>query len=383
MDRIKNKISVILIVILLLIGGYYLGIKYPPSRIINIMHAQDRFENFLDDHSLLKRTIDIIETNFYKPIEEEDLIKGMVDSLNDPYSVFYNPEQTKQFNEEIQGKYTGIGVVITENEDLALPEIVSVFPGSPAKKAGLQKGDIIVGADDAQLAGLSLEEVAMKVKGESGTEVKLKIKRNGETIIVTVKRAEIHIPLVEVNYLGDDGKIGYLKINMFSEGVGTQVANIAKEMNENNVKGIILDLRDNPGGLLYECEKVAGQFIPSGVLLWTKDREGKMTPLQISGHEPTVPIVVLVNRGTASAAEILAGAIKDYKTGTIIGETTFGKGVIQKIFSLPGEYTLKITVQEYLTPDKKEINKKGVEPDIQLEESEEPLDKALELLEEE
>ena len=382
MDRIKNKISVILIVILLLIGGYYLGIKYPPSRIINIMHAQDRFENFLDDHSLLKRTIDIIETNFYKPIEEEDLIKGMVDSLNDPYSVFYNPEQTKQFNEEIQGKYTGIGVVITENEDLALPEIVSVFPGSPAKKAGLQKGDIIVGADDAQLAGLSLEEVAMKVKGESGTEVKLKIKRNGETIIVTVKRAEIHIPLVEVNYLGDDGKIGYLKINMFSEGVGTQVANIAKEMNENNVKGIILDLRDNPGGLLYECKKVAGQFIPSGVLLWTKDREGKMTPLQISGHEPTVPIVVLVNRGTASAAEILAGAIKDYKTGTIIGETTFGKGVIQKIFSLPGEYTLKITVQEYLTPDKKEINKKGVEPDIQLEESEEPLDKALELLEE-
>jgi len=380
MHRIKNKILVILIVILLLIGGYYLGIKYPPSRITNIMHTQDGFENLLDDHSLLKRTIDIIETNFYKPIEEEDLIKGMVDSLNDPYSVFYNPEQTKQFNEEIQGKYTGIGVVITENEDLALPEIVSVFPGSPAKEAGLQKGDIIVGADSAQLAGLSLEEVAMKVKGKSGTEVELKIKRNGETIIVAVKRAEIHIPLVEVNYLSN-GKIGYLKINMFSEGVGKQVTNIVKEMNENNVNGIILDLRDNPGGLLYECEKVAGQFIPSGVLLWTKDREGKITPLKISGHKPTVPIVVLVNKGTASAAEILAGAIKDYKTGTIIGETTFGKGVIQKIFSLPGEYTLKITVQEYLTPDKKEINKKGVEPDIQLEETEEPLDRALELLE--
>ncbi|MEA3312956.1 MAG: S41 family peptidase [Caldisericota bacterium] len=381
MHRIKNKISVILIVVLLLVGGYYLGLKYPPSRIINIMHTQDGFENLIDDHSLLKRTIDIIENNFYKSIKEEDLIKGMVDSLNDPYSVFYNPEQTKQFNEEIQGKYTGIGIVITKNEDLALPEIVSVFPDSPAKKAGLQKGDIIVDADGAQLVGLSLEEVAMKVKGKSGTEVELKIKRNGETIIVAVKRAEIHIPLVEVNYL-NDGKIGYLKINMFSEGVGKQVANIIKEMNKNNVKGIILDLRDNPGGLLYECEKVASQFISSGVLLWTKDREGKMVSLKISGHKPTVPIIVLVNKGTASAAEILAGAIKDYKTGIIIGETTFGKGVIQKIFSLPGEYTLKITVQEYLTPDKKEINKKGVEPDIQLEETEDPLDKALELLEE-
>jgi len=380
MNKVKRSISVILVVILLLLGGYYLGAKYPPSSIVNSIYAPSIFPNSLiKDHSLLERTADIIENNYYKPVKEDDLIKGMVDSLDDPYSVFFTPAQTEEFQEEVQGKYAGIGVVITENEDLKLPEIVAVFPDTPAENAGLKKGDIIESADGTSLAGMSLDEVSIKVKGKIGTEVQLKIKRDNKEIEVTVKREEIHIPLIEANYL-NNGEIGYLKINMFSEGVGKQVADAIKKMRKDKAKGIILDLRDNPGGLLSECEKVAGQFIPSGVLLWIRDRNGKTIPLRISGDKLDIPLVVLVNKGTASAAEILTSAIKDYKIGTIVGEKTFGKGVIQQIFSLPKKYTLKVTVEEYLTANKEEINKKGIEPDIIVKGDEKQLNKALELL---
>ncbi|NCQ52615.1 MAG: hypothetical protein GW803_00670, partial [Caldiserica bacterium] len=155
-----------------------------------------------------------------------------------------------------------------------------------------------------------------------------------------------------------------LKFNMFTDNSSAEFNSVLNEFKQKNVKGVILDLRDNSGGLLTECEKIASNFIPSGILLWTRNRDGLTEPLKIKGQEFNLPLVVLINNGTASAAEILTGVIKDYNVGTIIGENTFGKGVIQQIFNLPGSYTLKVTVEEYLTPNKIEINGKGITPDI-------------------
>jgi len=388
MNKASKSILWILIVLIALTGGYYLGVKYPPSVIGSYLQPPDIFPKALTkDHTLLNRTAELIEEYYYKPVKEDALIAGMVNSLDDPYSVFFPPAQTKEFQEEVNGKYAGIGVVITENKKEELPMIISVFPNTPAEKGGLKSGDIIVEAGGKPLKGLSLEDVSNIVKGPIGTSVKLVIKRNSKTFTVNITREEIHIPLIETSYL-DEGNIGYLKINMFSKGVAYQVKNALEQMKKKKIKGLILDLRDDPGGLLSECSGVASMFIPSGPLLWTKGRDGEEKPLNITGTKFSLPLVVLVNNGTASAAEILTGAIKDYKVGTVVGEKTFGKGVIQQIFNLSKGYTLKLTVEEYLTAKKHKINKIGITPDVIVSEQKNSgkdlqLEKALEIIKKE
>ncbi|MFU2157757.1 S41 family peptidase [Caldisericum sp. AR60] len=370
------KRNIILIVILLImisfIAGYFVGFRYP----LGVSQT--------GSHILLTRTADYLLSNFYKPITEDELIKGMVNSLNDPYTVFMNPEETKALQEEVKGEYAGIGVVINKNEKLNYPEIVTVFKGSPAEKSGLLEGDIILEVDGVSTFGLTLDEVASKVKGKIGTQVVLKIKRDSKELTFNVTREKINIPLTDTRYY-ENGKIGYLKIFMFSEGASNDVKKTLDEFKQKNVRGIILDLRGNPGGLLSECENIASQLIPSGVLLYTKDRSGKLTPITVNGKKLNIPMVVLVDQGTASASEILTGALKYYKVAKVIGEKTFGKGVIQQIFPLPQSYSIKITVEEYLLPDKTSINGKGITPDIEINNNpntkeDEQLNKALELL---
>ena len=388
MNKASKSILWILIVLIALTGGYYFGVKYPPSTIGSYLQPPDIFPKALTkDHTLLNRTAELIEEYYYKPVKEDSLIAGMVNSLDDPYSVFFPPAQTKEFQEEVNGKYAGIGVVITENKKEGLPMIISVFPNTPAEKGGLKSGDIIVEAGGKPLKGLSLEDVSNVVKGPIGTSIKLLIKRDNKTFTVNITREEIHIPLIKTSYL-DNGNIGYLKINMFSKGVAYQVKKALEQMEGKKIKGLVLDLRDDPGGLLSECSGVASMFIPSGPLLWTKGRDGEEKPLNITGTKFPLPLVVLVNNGTASAAEILTGAIKDYKVGTVVGEKTFGKGVIQQIFNLSKGYTLKLTVEEYLTAKKHEINKIGITPDVIVtipKDSREDLqlEKALEILKKE
>jgi carboxyl-terminal processing protease len=354
MKKTDKIIAIVLLIIFSFSAGYFAGYKYPPFNISSTS---------LRDHTLLIQTVNTIENNFYKNVSEESLIKGMVDSLNDPYTVFMNPEETNALNEEISGTYAGIGVVIQESKSGNLPQIVTVFESSPAEKAGLKKGDLMENADGKDLKGLNLDEVALIIKGKIGTKVKLTILRGNETLKFDIERAQIDIPLTKTKYY-ENGTIGYLQINMFSDGLANSVSKALKEFEDKNVKGIVVDLRDNPGGLLSECQSVAGNFMDSGILLWTRDKNGKVQPLDFTGKKLNLPIVVLVNGGTASASEILTGAMKYYKEGTVVGEKTFGKGVIQQIFNLPGNYTVKVTIEEYLLPDKSPINGTGIEPDI-------------------
>jgi len=358
----NNKLIIVLFLIIFFLCGYLTGMRYPPSVFINNT-GTSIFKNLTNNSNLLNQTFDILQNNFYKKISSDGLIKGMVNSLNDPYTAFFDPAETKDLQAEIEGIYAGIGVVIKMNEKEQILEIVSVFKNTPAEQAGLKSGDLIEKADSTALKGLSLEEASLKVKGEIGTSVVLTIKRENEELTFTIKRENIKIPIIEKDYR-DDGKIGYLKFNMFTDNSSAEFNSVLNEFKQKNVKGVILDLRDNSGGLLAECEKIASNFIPSGILLWTRNRDGVTEPLKIKGQEFNLPLVVLINNGTASAAEILTGVIKDYNVGTIIGENTFGKGVIQQIFNLPGSYTLKVTVEEYLTPNKIEINGKGITPDI-------------------
>jgi len=358
----NNKLIIVLFLIIFFLCGYLTGMRYPPSVFISNT-GTSIFKNLTNNSNLLNQTFDILQNNFYKKISSDGLIKGMVNSLNDPYTAFFDPAETKDLQAEIEGIYAGIGVVIKMNEKEQILEIVSVFKNTPAEQAGLKSGDLIEKADSTALKGLSLEEASLKVKGEIGTSVVLTIKRENEELTFTIKRENIKIPIIEKDYR-DDGKIGYLKFNMFTDNSSAEFNSVLNEFKQKNVKGVILDLRDNSGGLLAECEKIASNFIPSGILLWTRNRDGLTEPLKIKGQEFNLPLVVLINNGTASAAEILTGVIKDYNVGTIIGENTFGKGVIQQIFNLPGSYTLKVTVEEYLTPNKIEINGKGITPDI-------------------
>jgi len=358
----NNKLIIVLFLIIFFLCGYLIGMRYPPSVFISNT-GTSIFKNLTNNSNLLNQTFDILQNNFYKKISGDELIKGMVNSLNDPYTAFFDPTETKDLQAEIEGIYAGIGVVIKMNEKEQILEIVSVFKNTPAEQAGLKSGDLIEKADSTALKGLSLEEASLKVKGEIGTSVVLTIKRENEELTFTIKRENIKIPIIEKDYR-DDGKIGYLKFNMFTDNSSAEFNSVLNEFKQKNVKGVILDLRDNSGGLLTECEKIASNFILSGILLWTRNRDGLTEPLKIKGQEFNLPLVVLINNGTASAAEILTGVIKDYNVGTIIGENTFGKGVIQQIFNLPGSYTLKVTVEEYLTPNKIEINGKGITPDI-------------------
>lgn len=351
----KKRTILILILILFFISGYLLGSKgyFIPNK----------------SDLILRKAISIVEKEYYKPIEFETLLKNVINSIGDPYTEVLNPQETQALKEEVEGEYSGIGIIIEVNEKEQLPQIITVFPDTPAEKAGLLKGDFIKKINNEDISGFSLEEASLKIKGKNGTKVNLTIIRDGKSLDFTIIRAQISIPLVKTSYV-EEGNIGYLRIYMFSERLGSEVKNAINDFKDRKVKGIILDLRDNPGGLLTECISVASYFIPSGVLVWVKDRSQKIEPIKVNGSKFDIPLVVLINEGSASASEILASAIKSYKIGTLVGRKTFGKGLIQQMYDLGSGYSLKVTIQEYLAPDKTPINKVGVLPDIEVENDE-------------
>jgi carboxyl-terminal processing protease len=298
----------------------------------------------------------------------EGAIKGMVDSLGDPYSVYLDKDDYQDLNAQIEGAFGGIGVEFDLDQDKHLV-IESVLPGTPASRASLQSGDILTQIDSQSTAQMSLDDAAKLLRGDVGTTVTIKVWRQQDSQYhtVTLKREQISIPSATGTLVAGHPEIAYLQVTTFNQASTLpQLEQALASLNKKGYRALILDLRDNPGGDLQTAVEVASYFVPPGPVVRIVNRNGAEDVLRSTRSQSylQVPLVVLVNGGSASASEIVAGAIKDTGSGTLIGTRTFGKGVVQTVFNLGGQVGVKLTTDKYLTPKGIDINKKGIDPDI-------------------
>jgi carboxyl-terminal processing protease len=376
----------------------------PSSMAASLLGSQDLFP-------LQSEVLDRVESSFYKPFDaaalEGGAISGMLGGLEDPYTSYFDPTAYAGFQEHTDGRYSGVGMVVEMNGSFV--QVVTAFKGSPAEQAGVRPGDIVLGVDKEPTDGLSLEQVVAKIKGATGTSVTLELYHmppgttssadridgglkdlpaGGESAELTMERKAIDVPVVETEIKDAGGKkAAYITFSTFSEGSAKKLKQaVETALVKDGATVIVLDLRNNGGGLLLEAVDLASIFIPSGVIVTT---QGLHSPKQVfeatGGAIPgEVPVYLLVNSFSASASEIVAGALKDTGRATLVGETTFGKGLVQSVEGLSNGGALKVTTAVYLTPNGTDINKKGVSPDVELKvdstaQGDPVLDKALEL----
>lgn len=317
----------------------------------------------------MKKIEAVIDAYYYQADTDKDLMregayKGMVASLGDPYSTYYSEEELTEMLESSKGIYYGIGAYVSLDLKSGYAQISGVIEGTPAEEAGLQEGDLIYEVDGESAYGLELTEVVGMIKGEEGTTVHLTLVRDGaaDYIEKDVQRRRIESPTV--NYEMYEGQKGYIQITEFDDVTADQFAEALAVLKEQGMKGLILDLRGNPGGNLTTVVQIAQMLLPKGMIVYTEDRNGNRQEYTCDGsRELHMPLVVLVNKYSASASEILAGAIQDYGIGTLLGTTTYGKGIVQQVISLKDGSAVKLTISSYYTPKGRNIHGIGIEPD--------------------
>lgn len=371
----KNIYKVVMLVVLVAVITFITTTLFMYKYIGgNVKYVQVSSENSKIS-STLTSIRKIIDKKFLGEIDEEKIlnetIKGYVKGLDDPYTEYMTKEEMEEFNTDIMGNFTGIGIYLTNDVERNVIVIISPIKDSPAYKAGILPGDIITKVDDVSYTGEQLTEASNKIKGEIGTKVKLEILRNDETIELEITREHIKINHVESKILNNN--IGYIEFNSFDDGCSDEFKEKVEELKSKNITSLIIDIRNNGGGLVDEAIKIADYIVEKDVtLLITKDKTGEeeITKAEI---DPIidVPIVVLTNGSSASASEILAGALKDNGKATIVGEKTYGKGVIQELLTLTDGSGLKITTSEYYTPNRNKINEVGITPDVEVKLDEE------------
>jgi len=320
----------------------------------------------------------------------DGLLAGYVSGLEDPYSVYYTPEKYTDILESANGEYYGIGVLVTEDKDGTI-QIVNVFSNSPAKEAGILKGDIIAGVDNLDITGMDLNQVVGYIKGKEGTSVELQIQRDGEADLlnITVERRQVSVDTVEYRML-EDG-IGYLQLVQFDDVSLDQMTAAIEDLKSQGMEKLILDLRDNPGGLLTSVVDIADLFLPEANIFYMEDKSGSRTDYNATDDQLfDGELVVLVNENSASASEVLAGTLKDNGRAQLVGVTTFGKGIVQTFYSLSDGSGVKLTTAHYFTPSGTDIHGVGVTPNVEAEqpddektgesENDTQLNKALEII---
>ncbi len=378
MNKKTRKLIKFVSIVLILVGVYFVGygvghknlftVSGGKVKIVDIDKNKPNEVNF----SIFWDAWNIVRSNFInKNLDFQKMtygaISGMLDSLNDPYTVFMNPEETKMLSEDLGGEFGGIGIEIANKGGLLV--VISPLDGSPAQKAGMKSKDIIVKIDGVDVGDYTFTEAINKIRGEKGTNVTLTVLHDGDeqTQDVVVTRDTI---LVEsVKWEEKENGVMYVRISQFGEDTFDKLNQVAEEMQSKNINKMIVDVRDDPGGYLTTAVDVTSLFIPEGVVVWEEDRNSQKEALNTT-HIPRlrdVDLVVLANGGSASSSEIFTGAIQDTKSGVVIGEKTFGKGCVQNLEELPDGSQIKITVANWLTPNQRQIQDEGITPDIEVE----------------
>lgn len=327
-----------------------------------------------------------IETKYVNDTDDVKLIDGAIDgmvkSLNDPHSNYLSPKMYKTLMEQTEGSFAGIGVVMGMDDEQKI-HIVGIMENSPGQKAGLQEGDEILAVDGVPVTQMAFDEVAAHVRGQAGTDVVLTIMRDNTNQDITITRDNIKLKTVGHKML--DNNIGYIQIVSFSEDTANEFNEAYNDLKNQGMKALVLDLRNNPGGLLTTCVEIAKKLVPKGEIVSIVDKQGNKETYSSSLEAPEYPLAVLINKNSASASEILSGAIQDTKAGTIIGNTSYGKGSVQTILPMFEDDAVKLTIAKYYTPSGRSIDGTGITPDIEINldenaTSDTQLDKALEVL---
>ena len=323
----------------------------------------------LNKLSLLEQFVD----NYYlNDLTAEDyadgLYKGLISSLDDRYAAYYTEEEYEEISAVNEGKYVGIGCAITYSADTGLFTLIQPYEDGPADRAGIQTGDILVAVGNESVTGLELNDVVALVKGEEHTEVTITVMRDSsdEPIELVVTREEVETKTISYKML--DKGIGYLAISGFKDSTKEQFDQALEKLKSQNMKGLILDVRDNGGGSLDTVVHIADKLLPEGLIVYTRDKYDKGDDYNSTDEEQLeLPMVLLVNENSASASEVLAGALRDHEAATLVGTKTFGKGIVQSIFNLEDGSAIKLTTSKYYTPDGNNIHEVGIEPDIVVE----------------
>lgn len=352
----KSKIVLLIILMIaLLAGGCGIGFMLDSDDGNKKLSA---IQMLIDQYYLE----DTADTNF-----EEGIYKGYIQQLGDPYSVYYTKEEYEELMEDDSGHYVGIGVVVSQNMTTKEVMITRVFKGGPAEKAGLLRYDVITKVDDVAVADMELTDIVDMIRGGEGESVELTIYRDGQEMIIVSERGSVEAEMVECQMLDKD--TGYIVLYEFIETTYEQFVEGYEVLEAQGMKNLVLDLRSNPGGLLDQVYKVSDYFLPVGsVVVSTEDKHGETEVLKAEDdNEVDIPMVVLTDPYSASASEILAGVVKDYELGILMGQKTYGKGIVQRLYPLSDGSAVKLTISKYFTPNGDYIHEKGIEPDIVIE----------------
>jgi carboxyl-terminal processing protease len=380
MDNWQKWAIAVLVVLLIatttFVAGFGIGhYVIPPAEAVVAATAERHQQQF----GIFWEAWHVVEDNYYaqEPLDSKSMtygaIRGMVDALGDRHTVFLEPAQADLFRQDLEGQFSGIGATVSMTDE-GYVRVVKPLSGSPAEKAGLRPGDIIVEVDGVAIQGMDLIQAIMLIRGPQNTEVHLVVEHvDGRTSQVALRRAVIEVPTSEIQVL--EGGIAYLALFECNARAPSEVRDGLKTLLEANPPALILDLRGNPGGFLHVAKEVASEFLDHGLVLIERGSDGSETQHQArpGGLATELPLVVLVDGASASAAEIIAGAIQDHQRGTLIGEKTFGKGSVQSTERLSDGSALQITIRRWYTPNDRQIQGQGLTPEIEVEMTEEDL----------
>lgn len=327
---------------------------------------------FMTKHGVEKVNLlsDVIDQYYYKDITDEEkmegIYKGLMSSTNDKYTDYYSSKEFKDLMVTMEGDYGGIGATLSQDKATKEVSVVEVYEGSPAARAGLERGDIVISVDGHLGTDESLDDFVQRIRGEEGTSIEMVYKRDDQEHTIEITREEVIVPSVSHRMLDD--KIGYIRISSFVNGTQKDFEDALADLQSQGMQGIVFDMRDNGGGMVDSVVAILDDILPAGTVVYTMDKSGKREDYTSDDAKKIdIPVTVLVNENTASAAEIFTGAIRDFNYGTIIGTNTFGKGIVQSTVPLSDGSAVKITVATYYTPSGECIHEKGIKPDIELE----------------